>query len=161
MLDLEGHWLPSHRADPRAVALYRRHYSARQYHNRLRPVRQFMGPGETMVLLTLDCAALFAWQHNTTPRYDQQTGVCCTVFRNESPVQSSTLIREAATLAWQRWLGARLFTYIDPAAVASANPGYCFLQAGWRRVRDAVGRPTRTRRGLLLLECWPEETPDV
>jgi hypothetical protein len=42
-----------------------------------------------------------------------------------------------------------------PLAVASANPGYCFKAAGWRHVRDAAGRPLRTRGGLLILEITP------
>jgi hypothetical protein len=154
--DLPGHWLPSHRADPRAITLYRRHYSAKKNDRAGRQLRNFMAPGETLVLLTADCRAVFAWSRNTVDRWDGQTGVCCTLFRNEGPMQSSTLIREADGLAWVRWPGARLFSYIDPTEVASANPGYCFKQAGWRLVRDGQGVPVRSGRGLLLLECLPE-----
>lgn len=70
-------------------------------------------------------------------------------FRNEGAVRSSTLIREAMALAWSRWPGMRLFTFVDPREVASTNPGYCFLQAGWKRLAGA------TRRGLRVLEALP------
>ena len=66
--------------------------------------------------------------------------------RNEGPLRSSDLIRGAVRLAWQRWPGATLYTYVDAARIRSTNPGYCFLAAGWRRL------PERTkRRGLRVL----------
>jgi hypothetical protein len=148
--DVDGYWYASYRSDPRAAALYRRHYSARKNAKHGRRDFNFMGPGECMVLLTSDCLAVFAWQRSVgAPRLDGQDGVCCTLFRNEGPVLSSTLIREASDLAWGRWPGERLFTYVWDAEVKSANPGYCFLRAGWRRCgRNADGR-------LTLLECQP------
>lgn len=57
---VEGYWFSSHQADPRALALYLRHYSAKQYADN-RPRRQF-GPGcEHMVLLTADARAVWVW----------------------------------------------------------------------------------------------------
>lgn len=139
---VDGYWLPSHHADPRAIALYLRHYSARQYRDN-RPRRQFCPPGEKMVLLTEDCRAVFVWHHPIIERRSGEAGVCCTLFRNESPVLSSTLIREACAVAWQRWPGERLFTYVRDAKIRSTNPGYCFLMAGWHRCgRNANGRLT-------------------
>ena len=148
--DLEGHWLAVRDADPRAVALYRRHYSAEKNARPGLRDLNFMGPGETLVLLTADCRALFAWQRNVgAPRLDGQQGVCCTVFRNEGPVLSSELIREADEIAWARWPGARLFTYVWDARVRSVNPGFCFQAAGWRKCgRNADGR-------LTILEILP------
>jgi hypothetical protein len=148
--DLGGHWYASWRSDPAAAALYRRHYSAEK--NARLGIRDlnFMGPGETLVLLTTRCDALFAWQRNTGPRLDGQEGVICTVFRNEGPVLSSDLIREADEIAWRRWPGTRLFTYVWDAKIRSANPGYCFKMAGWKPCgRNADGR-------LTILECLPE-----
>ncbi len=142
---IDGYWLTSHKADPRAVALHSRHYSARRYADG-RQRRQFMPPGETMVLLTADCRAVFGWQRARVERFDHQQGVCCTLFRNEGSILSSQLVAEADELAWARWPDEqRHFTYVDPAAVASANPGYCFLMAGWRRCGVS-------KSGLLLLE---------
>lgn len=152
LFDVGGRWLPSHRSDERAIALYRRHYSAAKNDSVHRSLRNFMAPGETMVLLTADCRAVFAWSRNTVPRWDKQEGVICTLFRNEGRIQSSELIREADDLAWQRWPDARHFTYVDASAVKSSNPGYCFKRAGWRLVYSQDGSPFRTKRGLLLLE---------
>lgn len=150
--DLDGHWLASHRADPRAAALYRRHYSAEK--NARPGIRDlnFMGPGECLVLLTADCSALFAWQRNVgAPRLDGQLGVCCTVFRNEGPILSSELIREAQEIAWRRWSGERLFTYVWNDKVKSVNPGFCFKRAGWRTCgRNKDGR-------LTILEIHPSD----
>ena len=145
---IDGHWLASHRADPRAVSLYARHYSAYRYRDGRRRTR-FVGPGESMILLTVNCDALFVWLHNTVERFDKQEGVNCTVFRNESSIRSSDLIREAVSLAWRRWPGKRLFTYVGDAKIRSSNPGYCFQMAGWRKCgRNADGR-------LTILEILP------
>ena len=131
---VDGYWLSVRRNDSRAFALYRRHYSA--YKN-MKPYRavgetNFLGPGECMVLLTSCGQAVFTWQRNTVPRYDGQTGVCCTIFRNESPILSSDLIREADMLACQRWPGERHFTYVDHTRIRhKRDPGRCFRKAGW------------------------------
>jgi hypothetical protein len=58
------------------------------------------------------------------------------------------MISEAVSLAWRKWPGQRLFTFVDPAEVASTNPGYCFKVAGFRFCG-------RTRRGLHVLELLP------
>lgn len=148
-----GYWLGVPDGDPRAFALYTRHYSYRPYQDgrrRLGYRNRFLivGPGQKMVLLTADCDALFVWRKFISD--NGQTGVNCAVFRNESRILSSLLIREAEYLAWQRWRGERLYTYVDPEKVQSPNPGYTFLCAGWRR----CGGTTKERR-LLILEKQP------
>ena len=105
------------------------------------------GPGQKLVLLTAAADALFVWRKFISK--DQQDGVNCAVFRNESPMLSSDLIGAAMALAQQRWPGQRFYTYVNPRKVRSANPGYCFLQAGWRRCGI-----TKTRR-LIVLEYLP------
>lgn len=145
---IDGHWLPIRDGDPRAVALYRRHYSSegRRGHDQIR--HGFVGPGESMVLLTSDCRALFAWYRGIVAN-GQQRGVMCGIFRNEGPILSSLLIREACELAWQRWPGERLFTYVADAKIRSVNPGACFKKAGWRTCgRNATGK-------LTILELLP------
>lgn len=141
-----GHWEEYRDGNSAALELYERHYSARRYADgRTRDL--FVGPGEKTVLLTRDHTALFAWRKF---RDDSgQQGVCCAVFRNEGPILSSELIREAMAIAWQRWPGERLYTYVDPDEVASTNPGYCFQQAGWTKAG-------RTKGGLVILEAGPE-----
>lgn len=154
LLMIDGNWLLSHKADQRAIGIYERHYSARHYADG-RKRRQFCPPGETMVLLTATCDALFVWVRNRVERYDHQGGVNCTVFRNEGGVLSSELIREACDLAWRRWPGARLFTYVADGKIRSTNPGACFKKAGWKRCgRNADGR-------LTILERLPDVTVTV
>jgi hypothetical protein len=91
---IDGHWLLSNKFDPRSLALYERHYSARHYADGRRRI-QFAPPGETMVLLTVCCRALFVWVKNKVERFDGQRGINCAVFRNEGAGLSSDLIREA------------------------------------------------------------------
>jgi hypothetical protein len=142
-------WYPSHRADPRALALYLRHYSSRVYVDG-RPRKQFVAPGACIVLLTASCDALWVW-HRAHPglRLDKQEGVSCAVFRNEGPYRASELIREAEQIAWVRWPGERLFTYVDPTKTRAEVAGYCFLRARWRRCGVS-------KKGLLLFEKRPK-----
>jgi len=150
---VDCHWLPVKDGDPRAFALYRRHYTYRDYaDNRRRdwsnPNRMlFVGPGEKMVLMTVNCDALFVWRKFISD--DGQEGVNCAVFRNESDILSSTLILEAEQHAARRWPGTRLYTYVKPSAIRSSNPGYCYLQAGWRKCG-------RSKRRLIILEKQPQ-----
>lgn len=152
--DLAGHWYSVREDDPRALAMYLRHYSSSKARGLRGPVplrgnaAKFVGPGASLVLLTPGTDALFVWRKQQL-RADDQTGVECSIFRNEGPLLSSDLIREASGLAWQRWPGERLFTYVWDAKVRSVNPGYCFKMAGWRVCgRNADGR-------LTILEIRP------
>ena len=146
-IGIEGHWIGVHDGDLRALALFKRHYSyRRRASGQPRGSPTFVGQGQKMILLTQECHALFVWQFSTVDRLDQQQGVRCSVFRNEGPLRSSDLILEAEELAWQRWPGQRLFTYVWPAKIKSPNPGYCFKCANWRQCgRNQDGR-------LIILE---------
>lgn len=64
---------------------------------------------------------------------------------------ASELLKGAMEIAWQKWPGERLFTFIDPKKV---NPtmmrgrptwGHCFYQAGWKFAGI-------TKSGLHILE---------
>lgn len=148
LLDI-GHWLPVSSSDPRAYALYRRHYS-RDRHRGTRHIRAtgFAGVGEHLALMTVTCDALFVWRLERF-RHDGQEGINCAVFRNEGPLLSSLLIREACELAWTRWPGARLWTYVNPRKIRSSNPGFCFKKDGWRECG-------RSKGGLVILERLAE-----
>ncbi|GAB3201788.1 hypothetical protein GCM10027062_24820 [Nocardioides hungaricus] len=139
------HWRVARDGDPLGSALYRRHYSARRYADGRRPAL-FVGPGEKLVLIAHDDAALFVWRRFIDA--SGQTGVNCAVFRNESTELSSELIADAEPFAWRRWPGQRLYTYVDAAAIRSTNPGFCFQRAGWRRCGVTKG-------GLIVLERLP------
>lgn len=141
-----AHWYAIKDGDPRGRWLLNRHYSARHYKDGRQP-RLFVGPGEKMVLMTADGLALFVWRKFISD--DGQEGVNCAVFRNEGPHLSSELIREAEQLAWSRWPGERLYTYVNPGKIRSTNPGYCFLMAGWKKCGVSKG-------GLVILEKLPE-----
>jgi hypothetical protein len=146
-----GAWRVTQDGDPAGRDIHRRHYSRRTYRDSRRP-RLFVGPGEKLVLVTHDGRALFVWRKFKDD--SGQLGVNCAVFRNEGGERSSDLIRAADEVAWARWPGERLYTYVDPAKVASPNPGYCFKAAGWRfcgRTKGGHGRSV-----LDILECRPE-----
>lgn len=137
-----GSWIAVSDGDARARALFLRHYSARHYRDGRRR-SLFVGPGEKMVLLSLECDALFVWRKFISG--DGQQGVNCAVFRNEGPRLSSDLIREACELARVRWPRERFYTYVDPRKIRSKNPGTCFVKAGWTRCGVTKG-------GLVILE---------
>lgn len=142
-----GHWHGVKDGNPIALELYERHYSAHKYKDgRVRKL--FCGPGYKTVLLTDNSDALFVWRKFIDS--SGQTGVNCAVFRNESKIKSSDLIREAVDIAWKRWPGERLYTYVNPHKIRSTNPGYCFLKAGWKKCG-------KTKGGLIILELvYPE-----
>jgi hypothetical protein len=140
--ELTGHWIQIKDGDLYAMELFKRHYSYYHYrdgriHNR------FCGPGEKIVLITKDGRALFVWRKFKP--MDNQSGVNCAIFRNESDTLSSELILEAERYAWERWPGERLYTYVDAYKIKSTNPGYCFKCSGWQ-----VCGITKKRKLIIL-----------
>lgn len=138
MAMIEGmNWLPIKDGDPRAFALYRRHYSYKPYKDGRRQNTAYRnrhlicGPGEKILLLSPRCDALFIWRKFIDR--SGQRGVNCACFRNESDILSSQLILEAEGIARNRWGNVRFYTYVNQHEVKSKNPGYCFLMAGWRK----------------------------
>ena len=130
-------WLETKDGDPGARVLADRHYSRVSV-----GYPRFVGPGDRLVLVTSDYTALFIWRKSVY-RQDGQTGIECSLFRNESKMLSSELIKEAVQLARKKWPGERLFTYVWDAKVRSTNPGFCYLQAGWKKCgRNKDGRLT-------------------
>lgn len=144
-------WYGVTKFDHRVVALYSRHYSSVKGGKSVRDWLEhgITPPGESITLLTPEGGALFVWLKQNA-RDDGQTGVNCAVFRNEVPDRylSSALILEAEQLAWDKWPGERLFTYVDPKSVK--GDGACFKRAGWKKMK------TRSKGGLIILEKLPE-----
>jgi len=130
--------------------MFDRHYSRRKYGDKRRPVL-FVGPGEKMVLMTPECDALFVWRKFIDA--SGQKGINCAIFRNESKRLSSELILEAERLAWGRWPGERLYTYVNAQKIKSSNPGYCYKMAGWNECGYTKG-------GLVILEKCPTKRTD-
>jgi hypothetical protein len=125
-------WLLTHDRNKDATKLADRHYSRKH----VGATEGFVGPGEKIVLMTPDCRALFVWMRcNPKFRLDNQTGINCTIFRNEGPVLSSKLILEAEKWCQKKWPNEkRLFTYVKKSQVRSAKPRWCFIKAGWREI---------------------------
>lgn len=138
-------WWMTKDGDEYCLELYERHYSCRKYKDG-RKRKLFVGPGEKVVLRTWDADALFVWRNFIDD--SGQQGINCAVFRNESRLRSSALIREADAIADALWPNQRHYTYVDASAVRSENPGYCFRCAGWKRCG-------LTKSGLLVLERLP------
>ncbi len=122
-------WYVTKDGDVSCLELYERHYSCNRYADG-RKRSQFVGPGEHVVLRTGDADAMFVWRKFISQ--SGELGVNCAVFRNESKHQSSALILEAERLAWARWPGARLYTYVNAKKVKSVNPGFCYKSANWK-----------------------------
>lgn len=139
-------WLEIKDGNGTARKLFDRHYSRRRYRDGRKP-KLFVGPGEKVVLMTPDQSALFVWRKFKSA--DNQQGVNCAIFRNEGNRLSSDLILEAEKIAWGKWPNERLYTYINAKKIRSSNPGYCFLQAGWRKCGI-----TKVH-GLIVLEKLP------
>ena len=150
-------WVEVKDGNDTARALFDQHYSRYRYADGRRPLL-FVGPGEKMVLLWPDARAVFVWRKFKSADLAGQEGVNCAIFRNEGAGIASDLIRAAHTAAWERWPGARFYTYVNPRRVQrKRQPGRCFLKAGWRYVRDAQGKPRLTKkRRFLILEMLPE-----
>lgn len=137
-------WWLTKDSDLDCVELYERHYSRYVYKDgRKRATDQFVGPGEKVVLRTERADALWVWRYFHDD--SGQEGINCAVFRNESRHRSSELIHQADSIADCLWPDSRHYTYVDPKKIASKNPGFCFIAAGWRRCG-------RTKGGLIVLE---------
>ena len=137
-------WYLTKDGDRTILALYERHYSAYRYADgRVRNL--FAGPGEKIVLRTQYGDAGFVWRNFVCDR--GELGINCAFFRNEGSVLSSELVRQADNIADAIWPCGRHYTYVDPAAVRSRNPGYCFLAAGWVKCgMTATGKLVLERR---------------
>lgn len=146
-------WGRSHRADARALPLADRHYNRQKIGS-----PQFVPPGRCVVLLTEESDALWvtSWPFSEYVKHTWAGAWVNSLFRNESTHLSSELIREAIAATRCIWeppeLG--LITFVDAGKVRSTNPGYCYLQAGFRRVGE-------TRGGLVALQILPDEMPEA
>lgn len=130
-----GPWMLRDHCDAAACALADRHYSRR------RPRSGQIGPPGRKLVMVTPCERAVWLTHwpFAAIALDGMDAWRCTIFRNEGAGLSSELIREAMDLTAQRWGEVPRdgwITWIDTRKVASANPGYCFKQAGWRLDRS-------------------------
>lgn len=141
---MEPLWYLTKDGDRTCLALYERHYSCHHYRDG-RKRTQFVGPGANIVLRTARGDACFVWRDYIDDTIPKQDGIECAFFRNEGSILSSSLVRQADAIADHCWPGERHYTKVDPAAVRSTNPGFCFIAAGWKRCGT-------TKNGKLILE---------
>src|SRR5581483_1430620 len=98
-------WWLTKDGDKSCLALYKRHYSARKAYADGRERFQLVGPGYSIVLRTARADALFVWRDYIDDTLPKQEGIECAVFRNEGPITSSKLIRQADAIADHCWPG--------------------------------------------------------
>lgn len=146
-------WHVSHRFDARALPLANRHYSRRTPGS-----PQFVPPGRCLVLLTEDADALWvtSWPFAEYVRHAWPGAWMCSLFRNESPHLSSTLIGEA--VAATRWAFGEppplgMVTFIDADKTRpKRDPGRCYIKAGFTRCG-------MTKGGLHAVQLLPASMP--
>lgn len=140
-------WLSILDGDKLAFELFKNHYSFSFGRADNRKTDRFVGVGQHLVLALADYSGLFVWRLSSR-RWDSQEGLCCSIFRNESSVLSSSLILDAENLAALYWPNVkRFFTFVHAGKILSSNPGYCFKCAGWSALPFVTGH-----RGLVVLE---------
>jgi hypothetical protein len=153
ILSLAGEfWERTSKADVRGSRLADAHYSRQS-----RGARLYMPPGNTITLVLPDGSAVFGW-HRPDPssgvkRMDGFDGWCCSIFRNESIVLSSSLILDAERILVRALVTCGptgLFTYVEPGRVRSRNPGYCFQKAGWAK----TGHWSSDGKKRLYIKPW-------
>jgi hypothetical protein len=147
------YWHLSYRADPRAVPIADRHYNRQHVGS-----PQFVPPGRCLVLLTESADALWvtSFPFAKYVKHAWAGAWINSMFRNESSVLSSDLIREAVAITRTRWEVPELgmVTFVDSSKVRrKRDPGRCYRRAGFR----VVGH---TRGGLLALQLLPAEMPE-
>jgi hypothetical protein len=146
-------WHLSYRADPRAAAIADRHYNRQKIGS-----PQFVPPGRCLVLLTEQADALWitSYPYAAYVKHAWPGAWVCSVFRNEGPILSSELIRQAVAATRWYWpdvpaLG--MITFVDPSKVRhKRDPGRCYRRAGFRHVGYTAG-------GLVALQLLPEAMP--
>lgn len=127
---IQENWTSVSDANELCYSIFQRHYTFKERISS-KNKKRFVGPGERIILLSKEGNALFVWRKERYRR-DNQIGANCAIFRNESKLLSSELIKEADEIAWNRWPGIRLYTFVNPVKIKSSNPGYCFKMAGYK-----------------------------
>lgn len=147
-------WHRSHRAEPAARAVADRHYNRQSI-----GAQDFMPPGRCCVfyLEAERGPAVWgtSWPFAEYVRHAWGGAWMCSIFRNESGLLSSELIR-AAVAATRAHYGEPpelgMVTFVDAGQVRAGNPGYCYLKAGFRRVGY-------TKAGLHALQLAVADMP--
>tara|TARA_R100000664_G_scaffold15295_1_gene23819 strand:- start:71 stop:499 length:429 start_codon:yes stop_codon:yes gene_type:complete len=124
------YWYLTRDGDEYCYDLFKKHYSYNS-NKKNRSQKLFCGPGEKIVLRTWEGDAFFVWRKHLS--FSGETGIYCSVFRNESQIKSSILIKQADEIAFKVWSDKRHYTYVNAKKIKSNNAGYCFKRAGWKQ----------------------------
>lgn len=128
-------WQQRSKRDPAALALFDRHYSCQTH-----PPGEIGPPGRKLVFVT-PCERAVWCSHWPYPELamDGLDAYRNCVFRREGGPKASTLIEAAMQMtvaAWGEPPADGWVTWIEVNKVNSANPGYCYKQAGWSLDRE-------------------------
>lgn len=146
-------WQLAHSSHIAGRKLADRHYSRRKP-----GTPRFVPPGRCFTLTTPEGDAVWV-THWPFPEYVKHAWAGAwvnSIFRNESRHLSSDLIRDAVAATrwyWPEVPDLGLITMIDTPKIRSTNPGYCYLNAGFRRLQQT------TKGGLRVLQLLPDEMP--
>ena len=147
-------WKMSNRADPIAVEIADRHYNRQKI-----GTPQFVAPGRCKVFLTLDHIALWvtSWPFAEYTKHDWAGAWVNSLFRNEGAMLSSELILDAIAATRYFWEPPELgiVTFVNADKIRSSNPGYCYLQAGFKK----VGKTKKD--GLVVLQMLKINMPSA
>ena len=115
-------WLEVLDGNDTARSIFSRHYSFSADRRDGRRVSKLIGgPGHKLLLVTADAGALCVWRKEKY-RFDDQAGVNCAIYRRERGPVASELLSASMKMAWSRWPGERLFTFVDPREVSPTIP---------------------------------------
>jgi hypothetical protein len=152
--EVDTPWSIISKADPRGAALADRHYS-----RRTRGSRQFSPPGRVLPLLFETPWGGALWvtreERRDLTSHAWPGAWQITIFRNESPLLASDLVRHAVSLTIQEWgplPREGMITFVAPSKVRSTNPGCCFKKAGLAPRRAHAWRPRS--RAAPRLRLW-------
>lgn len=140
-------WRLTNRGNRMAARLADEHYSRQTIGS-----PQYVRPGRCVCLLARTATGVALWVTSWQQHADHAWPGAweCTIFRNKGAGLSSDLILEAVA-ATRAVFGeppaAGMITFVDPAKIASPNPGYCFKRAGFR----SAGHTKIHRRPCLQL----------
>jgi hypothetical protein len=157
-----SYWREVSKCDKQAIRFAQPHYSIQTPN-----ARELGPPGQKIVLMGEDGKALWG-SHRPAPwagikRMDGFEGHSCFIFRNDGGPQSSRIIREAIAYTAAKWGLAAFITYVAIEKVASRNPGYCFLVAGFRKVsvkqKTKHGKMLRLEMDADEVRCCVDENP--
>lgn len=148
-------WHETWKADPVARVLADRHYNRQKVGSPF-----FVPPGRSYVLRTLEGDAVWvtSWPYAEYVLHEWAGAWVNSLFRNEGPHLSSSLVLEAVAMTRHRFgepPAKGMVTFVSEEHTRrKRDPGRCYRKAGFR----VVGRTKE--KGLVALQLLPEDMPE-